>query len=98
MIQLTRLNKSVLIVNSSLIALVEQSPDTLVTLVNGEKILVRERADEIVRLAIAFRRGLLLGIYPEVSSQVITPDLTTEDDGSAVAALSSGEREPGGQG
>ena len=43
MIQLTRLNNSPLIVNSDLVKFVEQSPDTVITLVNGEKILVRER-------------------------------------------------------
>jgi flagellar protein FlbD len=38
MIQLTRLNNSPLIVNSDLVKFVEQSPDTVITLVNGEKL------------------------------------------------------------
>lgn len=64
MIQLTRLNNSSLIVNSDLIKFVEQSPDTVLTLVNGEKILVRERADEILERIVAFRRAVLQGINP----------------------------------
>jgi flagellar protein FlbD len=36
MIQLTRLNSHPLVVNSDLIKFVEQSPDTVITLVNGE--------------------------------------------------------------
>ena len=62
MIQLTRLNNSPLVVNSDLIKFVEQSPDTVITLVNGEKILVRERADEVINRIVEFRRSVLQGI------------------------------------
>lgn len=61
MIQLTRLNNQPLMVNSDLIKFVEQSPDTLVTLVNGEKIVVRESASEILVRVIQFRRSVLEG-------------------------------------
>ena len=62
MIQLTRLNNSLLTINSDLIKFVEQSPDTVITLLNGEKILVREDAHEIVAQIINFRRSVLQGI------------------------------------
>jgi flagellar protein FlbD len=62
MIQLTRLNNSPLIVNSDLVKFVEQSPDTVITLVNGEKILVREKADEVLNRIVEFRRSVLQGI------------------------------------
>ena len=42
MIRLTRLNNQALTVNSDLIKFVEQSPDTLITLVSGEKLVVLE--------------------------------------------------------
>lgn len=64
MIQLTRLNNSPLIVNSDLVKFVEQSPDTVITLVNGEKILVREKADEVLNRIVEFRRSVLRGIVP----------------------------------
>jgi flagellar protein FlbD len=64
MIQLTRLNNSPLIVNSDLVKFVEQSPDTVITLVNGEKILVREKADEVLHRIVEFRRSILQGIVP----------------------------------
>lgn len=64
MIQLTRLNNSPLIVNSDLIKFVEQSPDTVITLINGEKILVRETAEKILERIVHFRRAVLEGIYP----------------------------------
>ena len=44
MIQLTRLNNHPLVVNSDLIKFVEQAPDTVITLLSGEKIVVRESA------------------------------------------------------
>ncbi|HZQ17375.1 MAG TPA: flagellar FlbD family protein [Terriglobales bacterium] len=58
MIRLTRLNNSTVTINSDLIKFVEESPDTVVTLLNGEKILVRECADQIVDLVVEFRREL----------------------------------------
>jgi flagellar protein FlbD len=62
MIQLTRLNSKALMVNSDLIKFVEQSPDTLVTLITGEKIVVREKASEVLSRVIDFRRSVLQGL------------------------------------
>lgn len=61
MIQLTRLNNQVLVVNCDLIKFVETAPDTVLTLVSGEKILVRESPDEVLQRIIVFRRGVLAG-------------------------------------
>jgi flagellar protein FlbD len=70
MIQLTRLNNKALTVNSDLIKFVEQSPDTLITLITGEKIVVRERADEVLARIVEFRRSVLRGLSfgPDASS------------------------------
>lgn len=62
MIRLTRLNSKPLIVNSDLIKFVEQSPDTLVTLITGEKIVVREKAEEVLAQVVDFRRSVLQGL------------------------------------
>jgi flagellar protein FlbD len=62
MIRLTRLNNQPLMVNSDLIKFVEQSPDTLITLVTGEKIVVRESAEEVLARLIEFRRSVLRGL------------------------------------
>jgi len=62
MIQLTRLNHKPLTVNSDLIKFVEQSPDTLVTLITGEKIVVLEQAAEVLARIIDFRRSVLQGL------------------------------------
>ena len=62
MIQLTRLNNHPLVVNSDLIKFVEQAPDTVITLVNGDKIVVRESAQDVLDRVVQFRRSVLQGI------------------------------------
>jgi flagellar protein FlbD len=61
MIQLTRLNKNPLMVNSDLIKFVERAPDTVLTLVSGEKIIVLETAQQVLEKIIEFRRTILSG-------------------------------------
>jgi flagellar protein FlbD len=70
-IRLTRLNNQPLAVNSDLIKFVEQAPDTVITLVNGEKVIVRETADEVLRRVIEFRRSIL-GL-PAIVNAAATP-------------------------
>ena len=59
MIQLTRLNNNPLIVNSDLIKLIENAPDTVLTLVTGEKIVVLESSKQVVEKIVEFRRRIL---------------------------------------
>ena len=76
MIRLTRLNNQPLTVNSDLIKFVEQSPDTLITLVTGEKIVVQESAEEVLARLIEFRRSVLRGLsfaWDSSSSHVQLP-------------------------
>jgi flagellar protein FlbD len=77
MIRLTRLNNQALTVNSDLIKFVEQSPDTLITLVSGEKIVVRESAEEVLARIVEFRRSVLRGLSPawdSSASHTLLPD------------------------
>jgi flagellar protein FlbD len=77
MIRLTRLNNQSLTVNSDLIKFVEQSPDTLITLVTGEKIVVRESVEEVLTRLIAFRRSVLQGLsftWDSSSSHTLLPE------------------------
>jgi flagellar protein FlbD len=61
-IQLTRLNHIPLVLNSDLIEHIEITPDTVITLTSGQKILVLEPAAEIVERVVAFRRSVLSGV------------------------------------
>jgi flagellar protein FlbD len=59
MIHLTRLNSHAIIINADLIKFIENAPDTLLTLTNGEKIVVLESAEEVISKIVSFRRALL---------------------------------------
>jgi flagellar protein FlbD len=61
MIQLTRLNHAPLVLNSDLIEHMEVTPDTVVTLTTGQKIVVLESAEEVVERVIEFRRSINSG-------------------------------------
>lgn len=61
MILLTRLDGRELVVNSDLIVTVEATPDTMVTLTTGDRLLVREPVSEVVDRAVAFRYRTLQG-------------------------------------
>jgi len=62
MIQLTRLNNTRLALNSDLIKYVEQAPDTVITLVNGEKLVVRETTGQVIERVLEFRRAIASGL------------------------------------
>jgi flagellar protein FlbD len=55
MIELTRLNGNRLVVNCDLIKYAEASPDTMLTLVTGEKLVVLETCDEVQQRVLAWR-------------------------------------------
>ncbi|MDD4837388.1 MAG: flagellar protein FlbD [Synergistales bacterium] len=55
MIEVTRLNGSVFILNANLIETVEANPDTVVTLVNSHRYVVKESLAEIVEKAAAYQ-------------------------------------------
>jgi flagellar protein FlbD len=73
LIELTRLNGRALVVNCDLIKYVEAAPDTMLTLVTGEKIVVRESCADVVARASAYRIHLLreaqVGGSPSVAGE-----------------------------
>jgi flagellar protein FlbD len=58
MITVTRLNGKPLVVNAELIRSVEENPDTTITLINGDHIIVREPMAAVVEKAIEYGRHL----------------------------------------
>lgn len=57
MIQLTRINGTELLVNEQFIEIAEQAPDTVITMQNGHRYLVKESIEEIVAKAKSYCRG-----------------------------------------
>lgn len=68
MIPVTRLNGTRLIVNAELVELVESTPDTILTLLTGRRIIVKESPFEVAERIIAYRRrlGAVPFPYPRV--------------------------------
>ncbi|MCH8053806.1 MAG: flagellar FlbD family protein [Planctomycetes bacterium] len=58
MISVTRLNDQPLVLNAELIKTVESTPDTLITLINGDRMMVKESMEEIVRKAVEYGRQM----------------------------------------
>ncbi len=57
MIKLTRLGGEQFILNADLIRYVEQRPDTFITLTSGERIVVTESMDEVLRRAVTYQQA-----------------------------------------
>ena len=64
MIKLTHRNGNEFVVNAELIKYVEETPDTVITLMGDEKILVTESADEVVKKVIEY--GRLIRMVPDI--------------------------------
>ena len=58
MLKLTRLNHQTVAINPDHIAWVDSSPDTVLSLLGGEKILVRETLDELIAAVVEFRQRI----------------------------------------
>lgn len=58
MIKLTRLNGSELWVNADLIEFLEATPDTVISLVDGKKIVVADPPERVVAAVIAYWRQI----------------------------------------
>ncbi len=59
MIEITKLNGQKVLVNQDLIELVEETPDTVMTLTTGRKIIVKESRQEVKNLVKLYRKDIL---------------------------------------
>jgi len=99
MIELTRLNGNPMVLNSDLIKTAESSPDTMLTLINGEKLIVREEVAEVVERVLAYRARLLATVARRLSSFAEVERLAglTSLDPTAQAGPSSSAKPEGGR-
>ena len=67
MIELTRLNGHRLVLNCDLIKYAEATPDTTLTLVNGEKLIVSETPELLLERITAFRSRVLAQAWPDAA-------------------------------
>lgn len=55
MIKVTRINDTELVINADLIEFVESTPDTIISLTTGKKVMVKESTDEIIKRVARFK-------------------------------------------
>ena len=60
MIEVTKLNGIKILVNPHLFEIVEETPDTVITLTTGKKIIVKESRQEIKNLVKSYRKDLFM--------------------------------------
>ena len=58
MIQLTRFNGRKFYLNAEIIKTIEATPDTVITLVSGEKLIVKDSVKEIVEKFLYYKRAV----------------------------------------
>ena len=62
MIKLTRTSGKEFVLNADLIIEVQETPDTVITLTNGKKLLVKDSADDIINKVVTYRQKIMTGI------------------------------------
>jgi flagellar protein FlbD len=66
MVRLTRLNHVPLVLNADLIEHIEVTPDTVIAMTTGQKFMVLEPAEEVIRKVVDYRRSIMNGGEPEI--------------------------------
>lgn len=61
MIIVTKLNDDPIVINAEMIKSLESHPDTIMTLLSGEKIIVKESVEVIIERVVAYKK-VILGI------------------------------------
>jgi flagellar protein FlbD len=68
MILLTKINGQQIVLNCDLIECIEETPDTVITLTNNDKVIVRDRMVEIIDMVVRYRR-MLAGLVEAASER-----------------------------
>ena len=76
MIEVTRRDGTTVLINVDQIESIERTPDTMVSLANGHKIVVRESPTELVERIVAFKRALEQTDLPVVTDKGTDPTQT----------------------
>ena len=58
MISVTKLNGSILTINEDFIETVEETPDTVITMSTGRRIIIKESRQEVINLVKSYRKDI----------------------------------------
>ena len=78
MICITRLNSQPMVLNSDLIEFIENTPDTVITLITGNKLVVLESAEQVISRIIDYRKRIGGG------PRIVVPARTEPQEESAI--------------
>ncbi len=67
MIELTRINGTTFDLNPDLIEIVDSTPDTIITLTTGRKLIVKESRQDVKNAVLSYRRA----VYANMLSDII---------------------------
>ncbi len=67
MIELSLINGSQIVLNSDLIEFIEATPDTVISLSTGKKMIVKETVQDVVDRIIEFRKQVGITVRPVIS-------------------------------
>ena len=70
MIKVKKINGRDLIINAELIEFIEKTPDTIISMTTGKKIIVKDTCDELIKKVIEYRRE----IFPFKRFKKLTED------------------------
>lgn len=70
MIKVKKINGRDLIINAELIEFVENTPDTIISMTTGKKIIVKDTSEELIKKVIEYRRE----IFPFKRFKKLTED------------------------
>lgn len=73
MIELTRFNGERFVLNANLIEMVESTPDTVIRLLNGKKVIVRETVEQVVERALEHARRVHHIAVPQPEEEAVSP-------------------------
>ena len=80
MIKLTRFGGEPFILNADLIRYVEARPDTFITLTSGERLVVTESMDEVLRRAVAYQQAKHMIPPPAFRRATVAPATRISED------------------
>jgi len=69
MILLTKINNARVVVNCDMMQSIEETPDTVITLGNGDKVVVKEKMADIIDKIVEFRRRVRQLVETEYKQQ-----------------------------
>ncbi len=70
MIVLTKINNNLIAVNSDLIEYIEETPDTVITLTNGDRVVIQEGMTEIIEKVVQYKRLIAGLVQAEMDRQL----------------------------